>query len=87
MSKCQSSITVLFGSTINQKIKSDEQLLLSELLVIHLLPYHEAAFVMLNCSFSLKLLMCDRCQRGYHVECLGPYYPTEPEGEDDVWVS
>ena len=31
--------------------------------------------------------MCDRCQRGYHVECLGPYYPTEPEGEDDVWVS
>jgi len=31
--------------------------------------------------------MCDRCQRGYHVECLGPHYPTEPEGEDDVWVS
>lgn len=31
--------------------------------------------------------MCDRCQRGYHVECLGPFYPTEPEGEDDVWVS
>lgn len=31
--------------------------------------------------------MCDRCQRGYHVECLGPYYPTEPEGDDDVWVS
>lgn len=35
----------------------------------------------------LQLLMCDRCQRGYHVECLGPFYPTEPEGDDDVWVS
>lgn len=31
--------------------------------------------------------MCDRCQRGYHVECIGPHYPTEPEGEDDVWAS
>lgn len=38
------------------------------------------------CGYQDKLLMCDRCQRGYHVECLGPYYPTEPEGEDDVWV-
>lgn len=43
--------------------------------------------LVLNSGFFFQLLMCDRCQRGYHVECLGPYYPTEPEGEDDVWVS
>lgn len=53
------------------------------MITLHLIIF----FVKSLFDVLLQLLMCDRCQRGYHVECLGPFYPTEPEGDDDVWVS
>ena len=52
------------------------------MITLHLIIF----FVKSLFDVLLQLLMCDRCQRGYHVECLGPFYPTEPEGDDDVWV-
>ncbi|EDO30859.1 predicted protein, partial [Nematostella vectensis] len=38
------------------------------------------------CGQQDKLLMCDKCQRGYHVDCLGPSYPVVPEGSEDTWI-
>ncbi|XP_028401347.1 histone-lysine N-methyltransferase 2A-like [Dendronephthya gigantea] len=38
------------------------------------------------CGHQNKLLMCDKCQKCYHAECLGQNYPTQPQGDDEeVW--
>ncbi|XP_078490098.1 histone-lysine N-methyltransferase 2A [Ciona intestinalis] len=37
------------------------------------------------CGHPKNLLVCRRCKKSYHSECLGPSYPTKPS-KNKVWV-